>query len=213
MLLLLLACAPEPAPSAAPVATPAPAVAPATAPKVVFLGDSLTAGAGLPLDQAWPAVLGASLRAAGHPITVVNAGVSGDTTADGLARLDWLLSQKPAVIIVCLGANDMLRGMPPADAEHNLRAIVQRAQAAGVKVAMAGMRANPTLGPEYVAAFEAIYPRLAAELDVPLLPVLREVVAGDPALTQADGLHPTAAGQAKIAALMRPVVEPLVVAR
>lgn len=210
MLLLLLACAAE-TPAPPPPPPPAPVVAAAATPKVVFLGDSLTAGMGLPADQAWPADVGVLLREAGHPITVVNAGVSGDTTADGLARLDWLLSQKPDVLVVCLGANDMLRGMPPAEAEKNLRAIVQKGQAAGARVLLGGMRANPTLGPEYVKEFEAIYPRLATELGVPLVPFLLEGVAGDPTLLQADGLHPTAAGQAKVAALVLPLLEPLVV--
>lgn len=209
MLVLLLACAAD-APPPAPPPAPAPVVAEAPAPKVVFLGDSLTAGMGLPADQAWPAAVGASLRAAGHPITVVNAGVSGDTTADGLARLDWLLSQKPEVLVVCLGANDMLRGMPPAEAEKNLRSIVQKGQAAGARVLLGGMRANPTLGPDYVKEFEGIYPRLAAELGVPLVPFILEGVAGDPALVQPDGLHPTAAGQARVAALMYSQLEPLV---
>ncbi|MFZ5481258.1 MAG: arylesterase [Myxococcota bacterium] len=213
MVIFLLACARDPAPSPAPVA-PAAAPAPrAAGARVVFLGDSLTAAMGLPVDRGFPALLGEALAAKGHPVEVVNAGVSGDTTAGGLRRLDWLLSQEPDVLVVGLGANDMLRGLPPEEAKANLRAIVTRARAAGADVLLLGMRADPSLGPAYVAQFDAIYPDLATELDVPLVPFLLEGVAGEATLNLADGVHPTADGQARIAALVLPALEPLVAAR
>lgn len=221
LLLLLAACdgPADPAPAAPAADAPAPAApapaAPAPAPaadalRVVFLGDSLTAGLGLAADDAFPARLGRDLAAAGLPVTVVNAGVSGDTTAGGLRRVDWVLQQAPAVVVVGLGGNDMLRGLPPAETRANLRGIVTRAQAAGAAVLLLGMRANPSLGADYVAAFDPLYPELAAELGVPLVPFLLEGVAGDPALNQADGIHPTAAGQARVAEHVRPALEALV---
>jgi acyl-CoA thioesterase-1 len=181
--------------------------------RVVFFGDSLTAGLGLAADEAFPAVLGRSLTDAGLPVTVVNAGVSGDTTAGGLARLDWTLSQKPDVFVLELGGNDMLRGLPVADAKANLHAIAEKALASGAAVVLAGMRANPSLGPDYVAQFDRIYPDLAKELGVPILPFVLEGVAGDPALTQADGLHPTAEGHRRIAERLLPVLQPVVTAK
>jgi acyl-CoA thioesterase-1 len=218
LLLLALACAP-----AAPTVATTPTVAPATTavapdssepraagPRVVFLGDSLTAGLGLAVDDAFPAQLGRALAAEGLPATIVNAGVSGDTSAGGLRRLDWLLGQKPDILVLGLGANDMLRGLPPADCAANLRAIVDKARAAGADVLLLGMRANPTLGPDYVAAFDAIYPALAAPPGVTLVPFLLEGVAGEPALNQADGLHPTTEGHARITALVLPALTPLV---
>jgi acyl-CoA thioesterase I len=202
---LVLACStPEP-PAEVPVAEPVRA-----GPRVVFLGDSLTAGYGLPERQAFPALVGERLAAGGTPIDVVNAGVSGDTTAGGLRRIRWVLGQEPDVVVVALGANDMLRGLPPEEARQNLVQIVRAAQESGARVLLVGMKANPTLGPEYVAAFDAIYPSVAAERDVPLLPFLLEGVAGDPALNQPDGLHPTAGGQARIADAVSSALLPLV---
>jgi len=221
LLALLLACggaapsAPAPAvPSATPVApiAAAPAPAPSTV-RVVFLGDSLTSGLGLGAQDAYPARLGRAWTAAGLPVEVVNAGVSGDTTAGGLRRLDWLLGQKPDVLVVALGANDMLRGLPVEEVESNLRQILGRGRDAGATVALLGMRANPTLGPDYVSRFDAVYPRLAAETGAPLLPFLLEGVAGIPALNQSDGIHPTAEGQARLEALVAPLLTPLVEAR
>lgn len=190
-------------------AAPAAVDPAASGPRVVFLGDSLTAGLGLPGDQAYPAVIGRAFAEAGLPAQVVNAGVSGDTSAGGLRRVDWVLSQKPDVLVVALGANDMLRGLPPEECAKNLRAIVERARAAGADVLLVGMRANPTLGPEYVAKFDAIYPALAAELGVPLVPFLLDGIAAVPELNQADGIHPTAEGQVKMAAMVRAALEPL----
>jgi acyl-CoA thioesterase-1 len=209
MWMFLLACADPPAPPPPPVAAPAPVP---RGPKVVFLGDSLTAGLGLPADQAFPALVGAALAAEGHPVQVVNAGVSGDTTAGGVRRLDWLLGQHPDVVVVGLGGNDMLRGQPPEEVARNLRDLVVRSRDAGAAVLLLGMRANPTLGPDYAAAFDAVYPALAAELSVPLVPFLLEGVVGDPALVQPDGLHPTAEGHARLADLVRPALAPLVTA-
>jgi acyl-CoA thioesterase-1 len=177
---------------------------------VVFLGDSLTAGMGLALDDGYPAQVGRALAERGLPIHVVNAGVSGDTSAGGLRRVDWVLSQSPDVLVVALGANDMLRGLPPAECKSNLRAIVEKGQAAGASVLLLGMRANPTLGPDYVAEFDAIYPALASDLGVPLVPFLLEGVAGDAALNQADGVHPTRDGYARITTTLLPALEPLV---
>lgn len=207
---LLLACASEPAPPPNPPDPPRAAPAPqAERPRVVFLGDSITAGYGLPADEAFPAHLGRALASAGRPVEVVNAGVSGDTTAGGLRRVDWVLQGSPAAMVVALGGNDMLRGLPPAETRENLRGILLRARAAGVPALLVGMRANPSLGPEYVAAFDALFPGLARELGVPLVPFLLEGVAGDPGLNQPDGIHPTAAGQARVAEHLRPAVETL----
>jgi acyl-CoA thioesterase-1 len=219
LLLCLVACggAPAtPATTAAPTIAPPPASAAvprAAGPRVVFLGDSLTAGLGLSVDQAFPARTAKALAERGLPIEVVNAGVSGDTSAGGLRRLDWILSQKPDILVLALGANDMLRGLPAAECEANLRVIVTKAKAAGVDVLLLGMTANPTLGPDYVARFDAIYPSLAAELGVTLVPFFLDGVAGDRALNQADGLHPTAEGQDRITALILPALEPFVRAR
>lgn len=188
----------------------APAVrpaAPAPAPLVVFLGDSLTAGLGLEAEDAYPARVAEALEARGIAARVVNAGVSGDTTAGGLARLDWLLAQRPALVVVALGANDGLRGQPLESIDQNLRAIVTRARAAGARVVLAGMQMPPNYGPEYTRGFRELYPRLARELDVPLIPFLLDGVAAVPELNQPDGIHPTAEGQRRIAGTVLPAIE------
>ena len=188
---------PQPtAPANPPGDTPVDA---ANSPRVVFLGDSLTAGLGLDVDEAFPAVLGGLLEAEGLPIRVINGGVSGDTTAGGLRRLDWLLRQKPDVVVVGLGGNDGLRGLDVAASEENLRAIVRKCRAAGASVLLLGMQMPPNYGPEYTAQFRDLYPRLARELDVPLVPFLLEGVGGNPDLNQPDGIHPTAEGQRIVA--------------
>lgn len=176
------------------------------APLVVFLGDSLTAGYGLAEEQAFPALVAAALRAEGRAVRVVNAGVSGDTTAGGLRRVDWLVRQRPDVLVVCLGGNDGLRGLALEDSERNLRETVARARAAGARVLLAGMLIPPNYGPDYTEAFAAMYPRVAEEAGVVLLPFLLEGVGGDPALNQADGIHPTAEGQAIVAETVLPYV-------
>jgi acyl-CoA thioesterase-1 len=189
---------------------PAPAPPRGEAPLVVFLGDSLTAGLGLEEDQAYPFLVGAELERRGAPIRVINAGISGDTSAGGLERLDWLLAQEPDVVVVALGANDGLRGLSVPALERNLRRIVERSLAADARVLLAGMRMPPNYGADYTDRFEAVYPKLARELDVPLLPFLLEGVGARPDLNQPDGLHPNAAGQRQIARLVADALEPLV---
>jgi acyl-CoA thioesterase I len=191
-----------------------PAVAAAQAPEerplVVFLGDSLTAGYGLSAEEAFPAHVERELGARGLPVRVLNAGVSGDTSAGGRERLAWFLDQRPAIVVVALGANDGLRGQPVAATEANLRDIVERSQAAGARVVLAGIRIPPNYGPDYRRGFEAIYPRLAAEYGVALIPFLLEGVAADPALNLPDGIHPNADGQKIVAATVAAALEPIV---
>ncbi len=169
---------------------------------IVFLGDSLTAGLGLPLEQAYPSLIEARLKAERRPWKVVNAGISGDTTAGGLARLDWIYKQKVDVLVVALGANDGLRGIPVEQTEKNLRAILRRARKEGSRVLLTGLRLPDNFGPQAQARFAALYPRLAAEFHVPLVPFLLEGVAMEPGLNQADGIHPNAKGARKVADLL-----------
>jgi len=200
-------------PSASSAAAGAPAETSTAArratPVVVFLGDSLTAGLGLSAEEAWPTLLAEQLASAGTPIRAVNAGVSGDTSAGGLRRLSWLLRQRPDVVVVELGANDGMRGQPVAGVEANLRAIVEQSRTAGARVLLLGLRVPPSLGGEYATRFADLYPRLARELDVPLVPFMLEGVAGDPDLNLPDGIHPNAEGQRKVAAVVRPHLERL----
>ncbi len=182
---------------------------PQLGPLVVFLGDSLTAGHGLPSDQSYPARLSALLAAEGHPVRIVNAGVSGDTTAGGLRRLNWLLDQKPDVLVVGLGGNDGLRGLSPEETRANLREIAVRAQAAGARVLLLGMQLPPNYGSDYTGRFAALYPALAREENVPLVPFLLEGVGGDPALNLADGIHPNAQGQERVARNVLPYLREL----
>ena len=192
------AAAPAP-PRATPSSPTAVASSQASGPVVIFLGDSLTAGLGLDEEQAYPARVAAKLAAQGKTVKVINAGVSGDTTAGGLARIDWLLRQHPDILVVGLGGNDGLRGLPLADTEKNLRDIIRRGQAAGVRVLLLGMQIPPNYGPDYVNGFKSMYPRLAKELNVPLVPFLLEGVGGVADLNQNDGIHPTAKGQEMVA--------------
>lgn len=183
----------------APSSSVAPSAAPDPPPKptqgtLVFLGDSLTAGLGLAKEQAFPALIDARLRAEGRPWKVVNAGVSGDTTAGGAARLDWIYQQKVDVLFVCLGANDGLRGIPVGETERNLRIILDRARKEGTRVVLAGVQLPENYGTDYRTAFAGIFPRLAKAYRVPLLPFLLEGVAMNPGLNQPDGIHPTAEG-------------------
>ena len=170
-----------------------------TRPKIVALGDSLTAGLGLPESQAYPAVLQRRLDADGYDFEVVNMGVSGDTTAGGVRRLDWALEGDVKVLIVALGANDGLRGLPVAQMKNNLERIIERAKEDDIVVILAGMEAPPNYGPEYTAAFRRVYRDLAHEQGVTLLPFLLDNVAGDAALNQSDGIHPNARGAEIIA--------------
>jgi acyl-CoA thioesterase-1 len=192
-----------PAPARPVPARPA-AVAAEREPLVVFLGDSLTAGLGLPADQAYPALVERRLEEQDRPVRVLNAGVSGDTTAGGLARLGWLLKQQPDVMVVGLGANDGLRGLELAETERNLREIVRRSQEAGARVLLLGMKIPPNYGPDYAGRFEALYSRLAEDLDVPLVPFLLEGVGGVPELNLEDGVHPNARGQERVAETVVP---------
>jgi len=166
--------------------------------RLLVLGDSLTAGYGLPSAQAFPVRLEAALRARGVAVTVINAGVSGDTTAGGLARLDWSLADKPTHVIVELGANDMLRGLDPAQAKRNLDQILARLRAEKLPTLLAGMLASRNLGAEYQTAFDAMYPDLAKTHGAALYPFFLDGVATDPALNQNDGLHPNARGVERI---------------
>jgi acyl-CoA thioesterase-1 len=176
-------------------------------PLVIFLGDSLTAGYGLPADEAYPALVARSLGEKGRPIRVVNAGVSGDTTAGGLDREDWLLAQKPDLLVVGLGVNDAFRGQPVDRIEANLRAIVARAKSAGARVLILGMRIPTNYGPEYADAFAAIYPRVAKSEKVDLMPFLLDGVGGHPELNVDDGIHPNLEGQRLVAANVLVYVE------
>ena len=178
--------------------------------RIVALGDSLTAGLGVPADQAFPAKLEQALRAKGLAVEVTNAGVSGDTASSGLARLDWSIPEGTDAVIVELGANDMLRGIDPKITRHALEGIVRRLADRRVAVLLAGMRAAPNLGPDYGRDFEAIYSELSARNDLLLYPFFLDGVAGEAELNQRDGLHPTVAGVDAIVARILPKVEELV---
>lgn len=180
-------------------------------PVVLFVGTSLTAGYGLPSDEAYPALIQKEIDSAGLRYRVVNAGVSGDTSAGGLRRIDWLLKMPIAVLVLELGANDMLRGLDPATMRANLQDIIDRTRKAhpATKIVVVGMRALQNLGPRFVEEFEGSFPALAEDNDAVLIPFLLEGVAGDRALNQSDDIHPNAAGQKKIADLVWPRLEPL----
>lgn len=188
-----------------PVATapeePVQPVAPpeASGPKVIFVGDSIAAGLHVSEDEAFPAVLQRLLAERGASFQLVNAGVSGDTTAGGLSRIDWLLKQKPAIVVVELGANDAMRGVAPAEVEKNLRAILGKIDAAGAKALLLGMRIPSSYGEEHASAFAQIYDRLAAELHLASVPFFMNGVAGVASLNQEDGIHPTAQGHIVLA--------------
>jgi acyl-CoA thioesterase-1 len=169
-------------------------------PLVIFLGDSLTAGRGLPADSAFPALVAKMSSEKGRPMRVVNAGVSGDTTSGGLERVSWLLNQKPDLLVVGLGANDAFRGQPVDRIEANLRTIVERAKASGVRVLLLGMRVPTNYGPDYTEAFAAIYPRVAKSERVDLMPFLLDGVGGHPDLNFDDGIHPNEQGERMVAA-------------
>ncbi len=177
--------------------------------RLLAYGDSLFHGYGLPPDESLPAQLEAALLAEGRDVAVINGGNSGDTTAAGLARLEWTLGEPVDCVLLCLGANDGLRGLPPDEMEANLRAIVERLQAAGLPLLLAGMLAPRNWGADYAAEYDAVFPRLAADYDLPLYPFLLEGVALDPALNQGDGIHPNAAGVAVIVERLLPQVEAL----
>jgi len=194
-------------------AHPAPAAPdiPADAPLVVFLGDSITAGLHLPAHAAFPAVLQRDLARAGHPFRFVNAGVSGDTSSGGLRRVNWLLEQKPDVVVVELGGNDGLRGLPIETIEANLRGIVERARDAGARVLLLGMRLPTSYG-AYAAEFDALYARVVAETGAAFVPYFMEKVGGVREMMLPDDLHPSAAGHEVLAANVAPRLTELVTA-
>ena len=180
---------------------------------IAVLGDSLTAGLGVAPDDAYPALLEARLKREDYDYRVVNAGVSGDTSSGGLRRLDWVLKLKPEVVIVALGANDGLRGQSVVQLYDNLVAIVRKAQQAGARVLLAGMRMPPNYGAAYTREFAAVYPEVARRMNVPLVPFLLEGVAAEVRLNQGDGIHPNAEGQRLIAEHVWPHLRPLLVKR
>ncbi len=175
--------------------------------RIVALGDSLTAGYGLPKKDAFPTKLEAALEAKGHDVVIENAGVSGDTSTGGRERLEWSLANDPEIVIVELGANDALRGVEPSLTKKNLDAILSALRARDVTVVLAGMQAPRNFGPEYAEEFDAIYPRLAKKHDALLYPFFLDGVALDPTLNQADGIHPTAEGVDIIVRRILPTIE------
>jgi acyl-CoA thioesterase-1 len=192
------------------LATLAASAGPARAePVVAVLGDSLTVGLGVAADEAYPARLQARLQREGYAYRVVNAGVSGDTTAGGLRRVDWVLRARPEIVIVALGANDGLRGLPTAAMRANLVAIVDRLRAAGARVLLAGMQMPPNYGEAYTREFARVFPEVARQSGVAFMPFLLEGVAADPRLNQADGIHPNAAGHTVVADHLWPYLRPL----
>jgi acyl-CoA thioesterase-1 len=187
------------------------AIASAEPVQVVAFGDSLVAGYGLGPGESFPERLEIALKERGHDVVVTNAGVSGDTASDGLARLEWSVPPEADVVIVELGSNDALRGIDPVVTRKALAGILARLRQRGQSVLLAGALAPPNLGDAYAESFDPIYPALAAEYDVPLYRFFLEGVAADPALNQPDGMHPNAAGVAKIVEAIVPEVEALVV--
>jgi acyl-CoA thioesterase-1 len=177
--------------------------------RLLVFGDSLVAGYGLPHDDAFQARLGAALRADGRDVTILDGGVSGDTTAGGLARLDWALTDKPDAVLLELGANDALRGTDPAETEKNLSAILDRLAAAHLPVLLSGMEAPPNLGATYGQEFRAVFARLGRRPGVIFDPFFLQGVAGDPALNQPDMMHPNAAGVTREVVRLKPTVERL----
>ena len=219
-LLAAAACGqPEPAPAARPRAAAdarpadpaigADAAPAATLPRIVFLGDSLTAGYGLAKEQSVPSLIQARLNEEGYAYEVVNAGVSGDTSAGGLSRLDWSLAGDVDVLVIELGANDGLRGLPVGNLKRNLAQIITRAKQRGIKVVLTGMEAPPNYGAAYTAEFRQTYQDLAREHDVAFVPFYLEGVAGIPSLNIADGIHPNAEGARIIERSLWRTIEPL----
>jgi acyl-CoA thioesterase-1 len=206
------ACAqPEPAEERTPPPSRSAPVEPvaSTAPRIVFLGDSLTAGLGLPMEASVPALIERRLKAEGYGYAVVNAGVSGDTSAGGLNRLEWSLDGDVKVLVIELGANDGLRGLPVANMKRNLAEVIVRARSRGIRVVLTGMEAPPNFGAVYTSEFRDAYRQLAKEHDVIFVPFFLEGVAGIPALNQSDGMHPNAEGARVIEQTVWRALEPL----
>lgn len=178
-------------------------------PRIVAFGDSLTAGLGVQADESYPAQLQRRLDRLGYHYRVINAGVSGDTTAGGLRRVPWILNSKPELVILELGANDGLRGLPIDQTKSNLRQIIRQLQEAGTVVILAGMKLPPNYGEDYTARFEAMYQMLAKEYHLPLIPFFLEGVGGSSSLNQADGIHPTKEGYMVIVEQVLNVLRPV----
>lgn len=183
----------------------------------MILGDSLTAGLGLPVDQSYPSLLQQRINDTGLTFDVINAGVSGDTSAGGLSRLDWSLQGDVRILVVALGGNDALRALPVEELTQNLSQIIERAQARHITVILAGMEAPPNWGQDYIVAFHKVYPALATRYHVAFVPFLLQNVAGSDTLNQNDGIHPTAAGARVVAdnvwSVLKPIAEQLQNAR
>jgi len=187
-----------------------PGLARAEAPVILVFGDSLSAGYGLPAEQGWVSLLQRRLAERGFPHQIVNASISGDTTSGGLSRLPATLERhRPALVILELGANDGLRGQPPMAMANNLARMIELSQQSGARVLLAEMRIPPNYGPLYTQKFQATFGELAKRYDIPLIPFLLEGVAGNPALTQDDGLHTRAEGQPRVLDNVWPTLEPL----
>ena len=195
-------------PVSAPAAAPAQPARVDNRPRVVVLGDSITAGLGLSPEQAYPTLIQQKIDAASLGYHVVNAGVSGDTSAGGLSRLDWALDGDVKVMVVALGGNDGLRGLPPEELQKNLATIIERAQARKIAVVLAGMEAPPNFGQTYTVSFRQVYADLAKHYGVPLIPFLLQGVAGIEGLNQRDGIHPTAEGARTVADNVWTVLRP-----
>ena len=177
--------------------------------RILALGDSLTAGLGLPQEQSFPAQLQNALQTRGHTVEIINAGVSGDTTTGGLARLDWALADQPAAVILALGANDGLRAIDPQLTYENLQAILEKLQSRQLPVLLLGMLAPPNLGPDYEREFNAIYPKLAEQFELVFYPFFLDGVAAQSKLNQTDGIHPNAEGVALMVERILPYAEEL----
>ena len=203
---LLGACSNDPPQGPAPA--PKPAAAPVAGTVVVAMGDSLTAGYGLGESEAYPAQLEARLRADGRRVRVVNAGISGETSSGALSRVDWVVQRlDPDLVILVTGANDGLRGITPAVLEENLRALVGRLRQSGATVVLGGMKMVRNLGIHYTRAYDSIYPQIAREFDLVLIPFFLEGVAGQAYLNQSDGIHPNAKGYRKVVEHIYPFVK------
>jgi len=181
-------------------------------PLIVCFGDSLTAGLGVDPDQSYPARLQQLIDDAGYEYRVVNDGVSGETTQAGLVRTGMVAAREPRFVILAFGGNDGLRGLSVENMEANLREMISRLQQEGIQVILAGIKLPPNYGSEYTSAFEAVFPRVASEMDVPLIPFLLEGVGGHPEFMQDDGLHPNAEGARRVAHNVWEVLEPLLAA-
>lgn len=211
---LIVGCGAAPPPAAqTPTPTTAPEVESTPSIRIVVLGDSLAAGLGLAEAEAFPAVAGSLLRADGFHVDIVNAGVSGDTTAGGLSRIDWVLQQPADILIVELGGNDALRGQELTNTEDNLRQIVRRGRESGAEVVLLGMDVPTNYGPDYASAFSELFARVAEEEGAILVPGFVRELGADPTLLQPDGLHPTAEGQRRLARVLHPFLLEMLEAR